>query len=448
MKTTGKKTLGERINALLTRTIRFITYDIWRITENEVSGLKELYINVIKTIILAVRGFQDENLQTKASALTYSTLLSMVPLLAVLLGIAKGFGLQNTVRQALFDYFPGHEAELTKAFEFVESYLVQAQGGIIIGVGLITLFYTAVNLISSIEDTFNDIWQIKHGRPYVRQFTDYLALLVVAPVFLICNAGISLLLATAAGQEHILGWALAPVVRAIPYLVIILLFVLLYMYLPNTKVRFGSALFAGLFTGIAFQIFQVLYISGQIWISKYNAIYGSFAALPLLLLWLQLSWFICLFGAELAFAHQNVSKFDFEQEARHISRRYRDFILLAVMRVIVGRFATGERPYTADQISGHYRIPTRLTADTLELLLRIGLVAETPVEDDKVVSAYIPASDIHRMTVADLFERVDRCGSENFRVDLKQDFSREWDEIIRLRDAVSRSGEGVLIRDL
>lgn len=140
MKTTGKKTLGERINALLTRMIRFVTYDIWRITENEVSGLKELYINIIKTIILAVRGFQSENLQTKASALTYSTLLSIVPLLAVLLGIAKGFGFQNTVRQELFDYFPGHEVELTKAFEFVESYLEQAQGGVIIGVGLILLF--------------------------------------------------------------------------------------------------------------------------------------------------------------------------------------------------------------------------------------------------------------------------------------------------------------------
>ena len=160
MKTTGKKTLGERINALLTRMIRFVTYDIWRITENEVSGLKELYINIIKTIILAVRGFQSENLQTKASALTYSTLLSIVPLLAVLLGIAKGFGFQNTVRQELFDYFPGHEVELTKAFEFVESYLEQAQGGVIIGVGLILLFYTVVNLISSIEDTFNDITSV------------------------------------------------------------------------------------------------------------------------------------------------------------------------------------------------------------------------------------------------------------------------------------------------
>ena len=170
-----KKPIGERISALLARTIRFVTYDIWRITENEVSGLKEIYINIIKTVILAVRGFQSENLQTKASALTYSTLLSIVPLLAVLLGIAKGFGFQGTVRQELFDYFPGHEMELNKAFEFVESYLAQAQGGVIIGVGLILLFYTVINLISSVEDTFNDIWQIQKSRPWYRKISDYLA---------------------------------------------------------------------------------------------------------------------------------------------------------------------------------------------------------------------------------------------------------------------------------
>lgn len=442
------KRLFLKIKQLVLDTIRFFTYDIWRISSIDGSVKRVGLYNLLKSFILAIRNISAAQLNIRAGALTYSTLLSIVPILAVLFAIARGFGLQHLVQSELVRYFTGQEVILQRAFTFIDRSIEYAQGGVFVGVGVVLLLYTVFSLFSKIESNFNDIWQIKHGRPYVRQFTDYLALLVVAPVFLICNAGISLLLATAAGQEHILGWALAPVVRAIPYLVIILLFVLLYMYLPNTKVRFGSALFAGLFTGIAFQIFQVLYISGQIWISKYNAIYGSFAALPLLLLWLQLSWFICLFGAELAFAHQNVSKFDFEQEARHISRRYRDFILLAVMRVIVGRFATGERPYTADQISGHYRIPTRLTADTLELLLRIGLVAETPVEDDKVVSAYIPASDIHRMTVADLFERVDRCGSENFRVDLKQDFSREWDEIIRLRDTVSRSGEGVLIKDL
>ena len=294
MKTTGKKTLGERINALLTRMIRFVTYDIWRITENEVSGLKELYINIIKTIILAVRGFQNENLQTKASALTYSTLLSIVPLLAVLLGIAKGFGFQNTVRQELFDYFPGHEVELTKAFEFVESYLEQAQGGVIIGVGLILLFYTVVNLISSIEDTFNDIWQIQKSRPWYRKLSDYLALFLILPVLMTASSGLSIFLSTLQNSFISQYFFFTPLVELIlnitPYLITILAFTGLYISLPNTKVRFVNGLVAGILSGIAFQFFQFIYISGQIWVSKYNAIYGSFAALPLLLLWLQLSW--------------------------------------------------------------------------------------------------------------------------------------------------------------
>ena len=308
-----KKPIGERISALLARTIRFVTYDIWRITENEVSGLKEIYINIIKTVILAVRGFQSENLQTKASALTYSTLLSIVPLLAVLLGIAKGFGFQGTVRQ---DYFPGHEMELNKAFEFVESYLAQAQGGVIIGVGLILLFYTVINLISSVEDTFNDIWQIQKSRPWYRKISDYLALFLVLPVLMTASSGLSIFMSTL--QNSFLGQYLffTPLVELFlhiaPYIITTLAFTGLYVSLPNTKVRFVNGLVAGFIAGCAFQLFQFIYIRGQVWVSKYNAIYGSFAALPLLLLWLQLSWLICLFGAELSYASQNVKKFSFE----------------------------------------------------------------------------------------------------------------------------------------
>lgn len=195
-KTADKKPLIERINALLTRTIRFVTYDIWRITENEVSGLKELYINTIKTVILAVRGFNSENLQTKASALTYSTFLAIVPLLAVLVGIAKGFGFQATVRKELLYYFPGHENELNKAFQYVENYLAQAQGGVIIGIGLVLLFYTVINLISSIEDTFNDIWQIKKSRPWYRKISDYLALFLILPILMTASSGLSIVAST------------------------------------------------------------------------------------------------------------------------------------------------------------------------------------------------------------------------------------------------------------
>ena len=442
MKTTGKKTLGERINALLTRMIRFVTYDIWRITENEVSGLKELYINIIKTIILAVRGFQSENLQTKASALTYSTLLSIVPLLAVLLGIAKGFGFQNTVRQELFDYFPGHEVELTKAFEFVESYLEQAQGGVIIGVGLILLFYTVVNLISSIEDTFNDIWQIQKSRPWYRKLSDYLALFLILPVLMTASSGLSIFLSTLQNSFISQYFFFTPLVELIlnitPYLITILAFTGLYISLPNTKVRFVNGLVAGILSGIAFQFFQFIYISGQIWVSKYNATYGSFAALPLLLLWLQLSWLICLFGAEISYASQNVKKFSFERDSKNISRRYKDFLTLLIASLIVKRF----------ELSDAYCIPIRITTQILYQLTELHIIIEVNYGDDERVVHYQPAIDVNKITVSYLLTRMDEYGSENFKIDTSKLFGKEWKALLKTREDMIKANDNILLKDL
>ena len=445
-----KKPIGERISALLARTIRFVTYDIWRITENEVSGLKEIYINIIKTVILAVRGFQSENLQTKASALTYSTLLSIVPLLAVLLGIAKGFGFQGTVRQELFDYFPGHEMELNKAFEFVESYLAQAQGGVIIGVGLILLFYTVINLISSVEDTFNDIWQIQKSRPWYRKISDYLALFLVLPVLMTASSGLSIFMSTL--QNSFLGQYLffTPLVELFlhiaPYIITTLAFTGLYVSLPNTKVRFVNGLVAGFIAGCAFQLFQFIYISGQIWVSKYNAIYGSFAALPLLLLWLQLSWLICLFGAELSYASQNVKKFSFERDSKSISRRYKDFLTLLIASLIVKRFVKGEKPYTADELSDAYRI--RITTQILYLLTELNIIIEVNYGNDDRVAYYQPAIDVNKITVSYLLTRMDEYGSENFKIDTSKLFSKEWKALLKTREDMIKANDNILLKDL
>ena len=442
----------ERLKAFLNWAIHFVTYDIWRITENEVSGLKEIYINAIKTMILAIRGFQNENLQTRASALTYNTLLAIVPLLAVLLGIAKGFGFQNTVRDALLDYFPGHQMELDKAFEFVESYLAQAQGGVIIGIGLILLLYTVISLISSIEDTFNDIWQINKSRPWFRKISDYLALFVILPILMTSSSGIAIFVSTLQNsflQHYVF---LTPIVELClhitPYVFTSLAFAGLYIALPNTKVKIINGLIAGIIAGCAFQFFQLVYISGQIWVSKYNAIYGSFAALPLLLLWLQLSWLICLFGAELSYASQNVKKFSFERDSKNISRRYKDFLTLLIASLIIKRFANGEKPYTADELSDSYRIPIRVTTQILYMLTELKIITEVVVGNDDRVIHYQPAMDINQISVSLLFEKIDQFGSENFKIDTKGVFNKEWKTLLKTREEMVRSNENVLLKDL
>lgn len=436
----------------MSRLIRFVTYDIWRITEHEVSGLKEFYINAIKTVILAVRGFQGEELQTKASALTYSTLLAIVPLLAVLVGIAKGFGFQGTVRQQLFDFFPGHELELSKAFEYVESYLAQAQGGVIIGVGLVLLFYTVISLISTIEDTFNNIWQVQKSRTWSRKIMDYSGLFLLLPVLLTTSSGISIFMSTLRGTFLDNYIFFTPVVEFIlnisPFIMTILAFTAVYLLLPNTKVRFLNGFLAAVFAGTAFQFFQFLYINGQIWVSKYNAIYGSFAALPLLLLWLQVSWLICLFGAELSYASQNVRKFSFDRDSKNITRRYKDFLTLLIASLIAKRFAKGEKPYTADELSETYRIPIRITTEILYLLSDLNIIAETRYGEDDRIIYFQPAIDINQLSVGLLLTKIDEKGSENFKIDTSDLFKDEWNALLKTREDMLARNKSTLLKDI
>lgn len=437
----------EKIKAFVTKIIRFLSYDIWRINKKDNSSRKNSFYNIVKAFILAIRNIDGAQLFTRASALTYSTLLSIVPLLAVLFAIASGFGFEKIVKSQLFTYFSGQEEMLNKATAFIDSSIEYAKGGVFLGIGIVLLLYTVINLLSTIEDNFNTIWQVKKGRTYYRMFTDYLALIIIAPVFLVCNAGITIILNTTAEQQYILGLVISPLMKIIPFLITILLFTILNIYIPNTKVKFRSALLGGIFTGVCFQVFQMLYISGQIWISKYNAIYGSFAALPLLLLWLQLTWFFVLFGSQLSFAFQNVNKYSFEHETSNISRRYKDFIILLIMTLIVKRFEKGHTPYTADELSEHYKIPTKLTGDTLFYLQEIGILVETPTEDN-LVSAYVPAIDISHISVSYLFDKIDRYGSEDFVIDTDIEFRSEWDTIIEMRKLTATTYDNKLLKDL
>jgi membrane protein len=443
----------EQIRSFVKATIHFITYDIWRITGNEVSGLKSIYINTIKTTILAIRGFLSENLLIQASALTYSTLLSIVPLLAIIVGIAKGFGFQGSVRQQLMNYFPGHKPEIDKALEFVESYLSQAQGGVIIGVGLIVLFYTVINLISSIEDTFNTIWQIPKSRPWRRKIVGYMALFLILPILMTASSGFSLFISTLQNtflSEYVF---FTPMVKAIlavaPFIIASVTFAVIYILLPNTKVNLLNGLIPGIIAGFAFQLFQMLYISGMIWVSKYNAIYGSFAALPLLLLWLQLSWLICLFGAELSYASQNVKKFSFERDSRNISRRYKDFLTLLITSLIVKRFTgDGGKPYTADELSDSYKIPLRITTQILFLLMELNIIIEVVYGDDERIVYYQPAMDINKISVGFLLSKMDEYGSENFKVDTAGLFNSEWQAILKTRQDMLATNSKLLLKDL
>lgn len=437
----------EKIKKAIETFMHFLRVGIWKVDVNKSSKLRGFLYTCIKSVILAYRNMQWTELNNKASALTYNTLLSIIPLLAVLFAIANGFGFQNIVKSELFSYFEGQKDILERSMAFIDNSLQYAQSGVFLGIGVILLFYTVINLIGGIETNFNAIWKIKNDRSYYRQLTDYTALIIIAPIFLICNAGLSVILNSSAEQK-LLGLVLLPFIELLPYIIIVGLFTFLYLYIPNTKVKFTSALFAGVIAGLSFQLFQQLYISGQIWISKYNAIYGSFAALPLLLLWLQISWLIVLIGVELSFGYQNVKKFNYEKDAKNISRRYKDFVILLIVTLIVKRFEKGECPYTASEISERFQIPTRITNDAIFLLQDLNIITETPSKE-KVVPAYLPALDINKISVAYLFGKIDSHGSEDiFNIDINGEFFEEWNIIQDIRRTVFDKQKDILVKNL
>lgn len=428
----------------------FLTEDIWRVTEDEVSKKRNILYNTIKIITLSIREFVQGRVINKASALTYSTLLAIIPILAILFAIARGFGLDNLLEEQLRTGLEGQAIAAETLLSFIDSYLSQAKNGVFIGVGIIMLFYTVLLLTHNMEQTFNSIWQVKKLRSLYRKMTDYFSMLLLLPLLILLSSGISIFMSTfmKTMEEYTL---LAPVIKSLvrltPYVLTWGMFTALYIFMPNTKVKFKYAILPGILAGSAFQAFQYLYIGSQIWVSRYNAIYGSFAAIPMFLLWTQISWSICLFGAQLCYVAQNLRNFSFSKETENISRRYHDFLCILIMSLICKRFQTEEPPYTAESLSDEHKIPIRLTTTILYELQDLHLIYETPMENEDEEMGYLPAVDINRLNVGMLLNRLDEAGSEAFKIDRNRYFA-SWDTLINARMDYYESTSKVLLKDL
>lgn len=430
---------------------RFLTNDIWRITDTEVTKLKYTLYTIIKTVYLTVDRFTKDNVVNRASALTYSTLLAIVPILAILFAIARGFGFANLVEHQLRGIFGGVNDTTETILQFVDSYLAQAKSGVFIGIGLIMLLWTVLNLTSNIEYVFNKIWQVNKPRNMYRKITDYFSMFLLLPVLIVVSAGVNIFMTTFLKEMEnyiMLAPFLKFLVGLIPFVLTWGMLTALYIFMPNTKVKFKPALIAGILTGTVFQIFQILYISSQLWVTKYNAIYGSFAAIPLLLLWLQMSWTICLFGVELSYASQNVHTFSFDKDTRNISRRYRDFVTTLILSLITKRFSHNQKPYTAEELSETHRIPINLTNKVLYQLQEIELIHEVMTDEKSDDITYQPSMDINKLTLAVLLERLDCYGSENFKVDRDEEFLDEWKTVVKIKEEYYRKANTILLKDL
>lgn len=413
----GQSPYHMQITGIIKRTyhgvLRFIFKGLW---EPSQGWFKSLLIGIIRRLVLATRLFLRERMQFRASALTYSSLLSVVPMLAIIFAVAKGFGLSAFVEQIIRDNVAAKPELVDTLVGFANSYLAHTRGGVFLGIGLACLLWTLINLSSSIETTFNQIWQVKHARSIFRQVTDYTAVLFLLPVFIILSSGISVFAYSMANSLVpdiiVLRPTVLFIVQLVPFGIVCMFFSGLYAFMPNTHVNIRSALVAGIPIGIVFQIIQNLYIHSQIWLSSYNAIYGSFAALPLFMLMCQISWTICLFGATLSYVDQNIHTFYYGKDVIQTSRAEHDFLSIQITAAICKRFTTSQTPYTADELARATKIHLRLVTDILHELCKVGIIMEINSEDKEKSITYIPAHDIHQITTQSVLQTIDTEGDE------------------------------------
>jgi membrane protein len=451
-----KKSAMRNFQDWITGAIDFITIDIWRVRLEDLPFGKSFVIKHLRIILLTLRGFDEDKCFSRAASLTFNTLLSIVPVVAILFGVAKGFGFESMLKRELFEKFPGEAQQeiLRKVFGFAESLLEVTKGGIIAGIGMVILFWSVINVLSHIETALNDIWEIKESRTWGRKFSDYLAVMLLSPLLILMSGSTQVFITTQftqlANEIKLLGF-ISPIIflglKLIPYLLIWILFTIIYVLMPNTKVNLKAGFVAGIIAGTIFQVVQWAYISFQVGTARYNAIYGSFAALPLFLMWVQISWWVVLFGAELSFANQNVDTYEYEPDSNKVSPAFKKVLTLQIAHLLVKNFAKGERPLTDTEISHQLKIPIRLVHNILYDLIESRVIAQTTTEEDQKFG-YQPARDINILTIKFVVDAIDQNGANDIPVARTEEFQALSDAIEKFREEMEASPTNRLLKDI
>ena len=443
-----------KIIAFISAVKEFLFKEIWVISHQGISPVKSFLIKEVKIFLVTFRGFMENKVVLRASALTYYSLMSVVPVAAMAFGVAKGFGIDKILQRELANKLNGQEEVLNWIIKFANTLLERTKGGIVAGVGLVLLFWSVMGVLGNIEESFNNIWQIKKGRKLFRRFADYIAIMLIAPIFIVLSSSVTVYITTHIGSIlksiAFLGY-FSPLIRIfinlIPYVLVWMLFSFIYIVMPNTRVKFWPAIISGIVAGTIFQISQWAYVKFQIYVTSYNAIYGSFAALPLFLLWVQMAWLIVLFGAEMSYATQNYEKYEFENEANLISRGYRNALSLLITGYIVKKFVKMEEPPGIDKISTELHIPSRIVREITNILLEAGILSQVISSNNSDI-LYQPALDINQLTISLLFEKVDRSGINSLPIANVSEMAKINSFLSGLKNTLDKSEHNVLLKDI
>lgn len=419
----------------------------------EDSSLPWFLVRLGRTLVVAAMAFARRGGDSHASALTFYTLLSLVPVAAMAFGVAKGFGFEQMLERELLKQFAAQQEVIRQVIEFARNMLDNTRGGLIAGVGVIVLFWSVIKVLGRIESNFNQIWGVS-SRTLVRKFTDYLSITIIAPVLLIMSGSVTVFIASQVtalssqvGLEEVATPAISLGLSLAPYVLLWLLFSMIYMIMPNTRVHFGSAFLAAVLAGTAFQLLQVGYVKFQIYVTSYNAIYGSFAALPLFLIWLQISWTIVLLGAEVAHAFPQSNALDSKSGLLSRSQAQTRILALGICHAVVRRFHRGEPAVTEEDIARELAVSPREAGDMAALLVRAGLLHRVHDEDGGA-ELLQPARDTSAITVRDVVAALDNIDENPLFADQHPRLAALASSLDSLLDARENPAAARLLRDV
>jgi membrane protein len=442
------------ILALKAKTINFINTDIWRIRKKDFPRMKYFFIKQLRILLLATRGFGQDQCPLRASALTFYSLLSIVPVVAMAFGIAKGFGFQEILEKQLLERFSGQEEVMVRVVDFAHSLLENTKGGMIVGIGIIVLLWTVIKLLGHIEGSFNDIWEVKKPRSYGRKFSDYLSIMLISPLLIILSSSATVFITTKIAlitEKVALVEMFSPMIffmlKLIPYGLVWILFIFTYILMPNTKVNFSAGFIGGIIAGTIFQLAQLAYILFQVGVAKYNAIYGSFAALPLFLIWMQLSWLIVLLGAEISFAYQYVDTYEFEPDRRQISPAFKRILTLQIAHRVISTFSKGKMALTSSNLSQALEIPIRLVQQLLDELVESEIFSIIEIKGNEKL-AYQPARDINFITIKSIIEALEQKGVDNIPVAQTPELQSLSEVLATFGAEIEKSPANCLLKDI
>lgn len=427
----------------------FVQYDLWRHPHVKTQDPKKrLWYRVLQTVILVARGFKNQALVVRANSLSFALLFAFIPMLALIYAIARGFGFEEMVSEQLAGSFLAEANVAPVLLEWVERYLETARGGLFVGIGLVVLIWAVYAFFNMLENSFNSIWNVKKTRSFARRMTNYVMTLLLVPILVVVTSGISIFLNSTEILASVLS-AIEPLrkfmLRFIPFVATSAVFTWIFTAIPSTQVKFSSAIIPGVLMGFLYQVVQALSMFLVVLFTRMSIVYGAFSAIPLVLIWLHITCWLLLIGAELAFAIQNNELFAYERDLETISRRYKDYVMLYLLSVIIRRFEQGEQPETAHEMATANQLPIRLVQQLLSRLEETNIVRRVLSEQEED-PAFVPAMDTHQITVEKVLGRVAAHGTEAFLQHTPPEMQAFWQRYLQME--ASNASDDIRVSDL